>query len=170
MKPKLEQTAQFIQVFSHSAREPPGLARPSKDRAMAKAAGGRTPPPLIIPKHRTQEFRVLEVLWSQGSLSIQQIREGLPEAHRPSYETVRSIVYRLQERKSIRRVRKVSKSQIFEAIVRREDAHAHLIDDFASLFADDIRPVIDRLVSTGRLTLDDLREAERLLGMDKKRA
>jgi predicted transcriptional regulator len=100
---------------------------------------------------------------------MQAIRDGLPDAHRPSYETVRSIVYRLQERGAIRRVRKVSKAQIFEAVVSRPEVEAQLIDDLASLFPD-IWPVLERLMSTERLTLEDLREAERLLGLDQKRA
>ena len=137
---------------------------------MSQAPTGRKPPPLVIPKHRALEFRVLEVLCSQGPSSMQDIRSGLPEQHRPSYETVRSIVYRLQGRKAIRRVKKISRSQIFEAALPIEEVQAQLIDDFASLFARDIRPLLDRLISTGRLTLDDLREAERLLGSDQKRA
>ncbi len=100
---------------------------------------------------------------------MQAIRDGLPDAHRPSYETVRSIIYRLQARGAIRRVRKVSKAQVFEASISRQDVEAPLIDDLAGLFPD-IRPLLDRLVSTQRLTLEDLREAERLLGLDQKRA
>ena len=95
---------------------------------------------------------------------MQAIRDELPDAHRPSYETVRSIIYRLQERGAIRRVRKVSKAQIFEAAVPRQEVEAQLIDDLAGLFPT-VLPVLDRLVSTQRLTLEDLREAERLLGL-----
>jgi predicted transcriptional regulator len=123
----------------------------------------------MIPKHRTLEFRVLDVLWREGPLTMQAIRDGLPAAHRPSYETVRSIVYRLQARGAIRRVRKVSKAQIFEAAASRPEVEAQLIDDLASLFPD-IWPVLQRLMNTERLTLEDLREAERLLGLDQKRA
>ncbi|MGZ3273256.1 MAG: BlaI/MecI/CopY family transcriptional regulator [Caulobacteraceae bacterium] len=136
---------------------------------MTKAARGNRPPPIMIPKHRTLEFRVLDVLWRTGPLTMQAIRDELPENHRPSYETVRSIIYRLQERGAIRRVKKVSKSQIFEAAISRQDVEAQLIDDLAGLFPN-IWPVLDRLVSTQRLTLEDLREAERLLGLDQKRA
>lgn len=136
---------------------------------MLKAARRERPPPIVIPKHRTLEFRVLDALWREGALTMQAIRDALPEAHRPSYETVRAIVYRLQERGAVRRVKKVSKAQVFEAAVARQEVEAQLIDDLADLFPD-IRAVLDRLVSTRRLTLDDLREAERLLGLDQKRA
>ncbi|MEI9890065.1 MAG: BlaI/MecI/CopY family transcriptional regulator [Caulobacteraceae bacterium] len=108
---------------------------------------------MVIPKHRTLEFRVLDVLWRQGPCSVRQIEDGLPEGRRPSYETVRSIVYRLQSRKAIRCSKRVGKQQIFEAVIGRQEVQQQLIDDFASLFAPDIKPVIDRLVATGRLTL-----------------
>ena len=136
---------------------------------MSKAPRGRRPPPITIPKHRTLEFRVLDALWRQGAMTMQAIRDALPEAHRPSYETARSIVYRLQERGAIRRVMKVSKAQVFEAVAAREEVEAQLIDDLAGLFPD-IWPVLERLMSTERLTLDDLREAERLLCQEQKRA
>lgn len=136
---------------------------------MSKAARGDRPPPIMIPKHRTLEFRVLDVLWRGGPLTMQAIRDGLPDTHRPSYETVRSIIYRLQERGAIRRVKKVSKAQVFEAAISRQDVEAQLIDDLAGLFPD-IWPLLDRLISTQRLTLDDLHEAARLLSLDQKRA
>jgi predicted transcriptional regulator len=118
---------------------------------------------MVIPKHRAMEFRVLDMLWRQGPLSMREILEHLPEEHRPAYETLRSVIYRLQERKAIRRVRKIANSQIFEASLPRQEAQEQLIDDFASLFADDIGTLIGRLMDTGRLTLDDLREAQRRL-------
>jgi predicted transcriptional regulator len=139
-----------------------------EERRMTKARGSR-PPPITIPKHRTLEFRVLDVLWRQGPLTMQAIRDGLPDAHRPSYETVRSIIYRLQERGAIRRVMKVSKAQVFDAVASRQEVEAQLIDDLAGLFPD-IWPVLQRLMSTQRLTLEDLRDAEQLLGLDQKRA
>jgi predicted transcriptional regulator len=140
-----------------------------EEAPMSQAARGRRPPPISIPKHRTLEFRVLDVLWRHGPLTMQAIRDGLPEAHRPSYETARSIIYRLQERGAIRRVMKISKAQVFEAAVSRQEVEAQLIDDLAALFPN-IWPLLERLMDTQRLTLDDLREAQRLLGPDQKRA
>lgn len=115
---------------------------------------------MVIPKQRKLELRVLEALWSGGAMSMREVQERIPEADRPSYETVRSIVYRLQSKKAIRRVRKVSTSQIFEAVVTRDTVHGVLIDDFADMFAGDLRQVFARLVDTGRLTIDDLHDAE----------
>jgi BlaI family penicillinase repressor len=135
---------------------------------MSLAPRGRKPPPMVIPKHRTLEFRVLDVLWREGAASIMPNEGAPPPGRRPSYETVRSVIYRLQARKAIRRTKQVGKMQIFEAAIAREEVQQQLIDDFASLFAPDIRPVIDRLVATGRLTLEDLRQAERLLDEARK--
>ncbi len=117
---------------------------------------------MVIPKQRKLELRVLEALWVGGAMSMREVQESIPEDCRPSYETVRSIVYRLQSKKAIKRVRKVSTSQIFEAVVTRDTVHDVLIDDFADMFAGDLRQVFARLVHTGRLTLNDLNDAEKL--------
>ena len=117
---------------------------------------------MVIPKHRKLELQILEVLWSNGALSMREVCERFPEKDRPAYETIRSIIYRLQSKKVVRRVRKVSNSQIFEAVVARDSVHDGLIDDFADLFAGEMQQVFARLMRTGRLTADDLHAAERL--------
>lgn len=118
---------------------------------------------MVIPKHRKLEIQVLEALWSGGPLSMREVQERLPEDQRPSYETVRSVIYRLQSKKVIRRVRKVSNTQIFEAVAARSAVRDSLIDDFAEMFAGEMQMVFTRLVRTGRLTADDLQGAEQLV-------
>jgi predicted transcriptional regulator len=117
---------------------------------------------MVTPKHRKLEIQVLEVLWNSGASSAREVRERLPEGDRPTYETVRSIITRLQSKKVVRRVRQVSKTQIFEAVASREATRDSLIDDFADLFAGEMQAVFRRLVQTGRLTADDLHAAEML--------
>jgi predicted transcriptional regulator len=117
---------------------------------------------MAIPKHRKLELQVLEVLWAGGELSMREVLERLPPENRPGYTTVRGVMYRLQERKTIRRIRKVSSVQIFEAAVSRNAVCDGLIDDFAELFGGDMRQVFARLIHTGRLTMSDLQDAEKL--------
>jgi predicted transcriptional regulator len=134
---------------------------------MNQAPRGRKPPLPVIPRYRALEFRVLEVLWDGGPASVRSVQEAFAEADRPSYETVRSVMYRLQQKKAVRRVRRVSKTQIFEACIARQAVQDEIIDDFANLFSGDIRPVLERLARAGRLTRADLRDAERLMDDDQ---
>jgi predicted transcriptional regulator len=105
----------------------------------------------------------MEAMWSQGRLSIREIQETFPPADRPAYTTIQTIVYRLEEKGALRRVRKIGNAHIFEAVVSRHDARGRLIDDFLSLFGGRTQPVMAHLVESGKLTLDDIRATEKLI-------
>ena len=106
------------------------------------------------------ELQILEVLWTRGASSIREIHEALPAKGRPAFTTVQTVVYRLEKKQALRCVKRISKANIVEAVISREDAHTTLVDELLSLFGGRPKPVMARLVESGRLTLDDIREAE----------
>jgi BlaI family transcriptional regulator, penicillinase repressor len=116
-----------------------------------------------LPKLTRLELKIMEALWNGGSLSIREIQEAFPEKGRPAYSTVQTTVYRLETKKALRRVRKISNAHIFEAVISREEARGKLIDDLLSLFGGRAQPVMAHLVEAGKLTLDDVHETEELL-------
>lgn len=105
----------------------------------------------------------MQVLWNQGAISIREIQEGFPEKDRPAYTTIQTTVYRLETKNAVRRVKKIGNAHIFEAAVSRENAQRRLIDDLLGLFGGRSQPVMAHLIEAGKLTMDDVREAERLL-------
>lgn len=109
------------------------------------------------------ELRVMEALWSRGALSIREIQESFPERGRSAYTTVQTTVYRLEEKRAVRRAKKISNAHIFEATISRAAAHRRLIDDFLALFGGHAQPVMAHLIASGKLTSDDIREAEKTL-------
>ena len=118
---------------------------------------------MAAPKLTKLEMRVMDALWSSGPASIREIQETFPAKDRPAYTTVQTMVYRLEAKKAIRRVKKIGNAQIFEAAVTRTGAQHRLIDDLLSFFGGNSQPVMARLIETGQLTLDDVKEAELLL-------
>jgi len=103
----------------------------------------------------------MEILSSRGSCSIREIQEAFSESKRPAYTTVQTIVYRLLEgKKTVKIVKRISNANIFEAAISRDDAGRRLMDDALALFGGQTKPVMAHLVESGRLTLQDLREAE----------
>ena len=121
------------------------------------------------PKLTKLEMQVMEALWSNGPESVREIQESFPVKGRPAYTTVQTLVYRLETKKAIRRVKKIGNAHIFEAVVSRAGAQHRLIDDLLSLFGGKPQPVMARLIETGQLTLDDVKDAEHLLReMEKK--
>lgn len=122
-----------------------------------------------MPKLSKLELQVMEALWAHGPLSIREVQQHFPEKTRPAYTTVQTMVYRLEAKKAVRRAKKISNAHIFEALVSRTVAHRRLIDDFFGLFGGRTQPVMAHLIESGKLTLEDIQEAERALRKLSKR-
>jgi len=107
------------------------------------------------------ELQIMETLWHRGPCSIREIQEAFPESKRPAYTTVQTTVYRLLEgKKAVKIVRRISNANIFDAAISRDDAGRRLMDDVLALFGGRTKPVMAHLVESGRLTLEDVKEAE----------
>ena len=115
------------------------------------------------PRLSRLELRVMETLWSCGTASIREIQESFPEKKRPAYTTIQTTVYRLEEKKAVRRVKKVGNFHVFEATVSRKAAQRRLVDDLLAMFGGRTQPVMAHMIEAGKLTLEDVQEAERIL-------
>jgi predicted transcriptional regulator len=111
----------------------------------------------------------MEALWTRGPCSVREIQESFPAKKRPAYTTVQTTVYRLEVKKALRRVKKIATALIFEAAMSREAAERRLIDELLSLFGGRSRPIMAHLVDSGKLTLEDVRVAEKALLKTSKR-
>jgi BlaI family penicillinase repressor len=117
----------------------------------------------MSPKLTKLELKIMEALWDSGRASIREIQESFPEKGRPAYTTIQTTVYRLEAKNALRRVKKVGNFHIFEPRISRDAAQRRLIDDLLSLFGGRVQPVMARLIESGRLTLADVKEAEKTL-------
>src|ERR1700677_2303978 len=115
------------------------------------------------PRLSKLEFRIMEALWSTGDCSIREILDTFPARKRPAYTTVQTTVYRMELKGTVRRVRKVGNFHIFAAAVSRDAAQRRLIDDLLALFGGRSQPVMAHLIESGKLTMDDVKEAEKAL-------
>jgi BlaI family penicillinase repressor len=118
---------------------------------------------MALPKLTKLELRIMEALWNAGALSIREIQEAFPARDRPAYTTIQTTVYRLEGKKALRRSRKIGNAHIFEAVISRNAAQRRLIDDLLGSFGGRIQPVMAHLIESGRLTLDDVQDAEKTL-------
>jgi BlaI family penicillinase repressor len=121
------------------------------------------------PKLTKLELQVMEALWQKGACSVREIQETFPEPGRPAYTTVQTTVYRLERKKALRCVKRISNANIFEAAISRKDAQRRLIDELLALFGGGAKLVMAHLVESGELTLDDVKEAEKALRKPSKR-
>jgi BlaI family transcriptional regulator, penicillinase repressor len=114
------------------------------------------------PKLSKLELQILEALWANGKASIREIQEFFPEP-RPAYTTIQTTVYRLEGKKAVRRVRKISNAHIFEPMVPRDLTRNRLLDEILSFFGGRPQPMMAQLAEAGKLTLDDVRELEKTI-------
>jgi BlaI family penicillinase repressor len=118
---------------------------------------------VALPKLTKLELQIMEAFWGRGASSVREIQEAFPEKDRPAYTTVQTMVYRLEAKKAIRRVKKIGNAHIFDALISRGAAQRRLIDELVSLFGGRSQPIVAHLIESGTLTLDDVQEAEKTL-------
>jgi len=102
----------------------------------------------------------MEALWNKGESSIRDLQEAFPEKRRPAYTTIQTTVYRMEAKEVVRRVKKIGNFHVFAASITRDAAQRRLIDDLLALFGGRTQPVMAHLVESGKLTLEDVKEAE----------
>jgi predicted transcriptional regulator len=115
------------------------------------------------PRLTRFELQIMDVLWNSGPASVREIQEALPAGGRPAYTTVQTMVTRLEAKKAVRRVKKIGNAYIFEALITRSTAMRRVIDELLSFFGGRTQPVVAHLIEAGKLTLEDVQEAERTL-------
>jgi BlaI family transcriptional regulator, penicillinase repressor len=125
-----------------------------------------------VPKLSKLEFQIMEVLWAKGDCSIREIQETFAAKRRPAYTTIQTTVYRMEVKGAVERVRKVGNFHIFSASISRDAAQRTLIDDLLGLFGGRSQPMVAHLVESGKLSVEDVKQAEKelrkLSGKEKK--
>ena len=116
-----------------------------------------------LPKLTRLELRIMETLWSDGPSSIRELLEAFPEDERLAYTTVQTVVNRLEAKKAVRRTSKISNAHVFEAVVSRTSAQHRMIDDLVALFGGKPLPIMAHLIESGKLTPEEVREAQKAL-------
>src|ERR1700739_278058 len=110
----------------------------------------------------------MEILWAKGECSIRDILEAIPGKRRPAYTTIQTTVYRIESKKIVRRVRKVGNFHVFAPVISKEAVQQRVVNDTLGFFGGRGQPLIARLVETGKLSLEDVKEAERALESQSK--
>lgn len=109
------------------------------------------------------ELQIMETFWTRGACSVREVQEAFPESKRPAYTTVQTTIYRLERKKALRCVKRISNANIFEAAISRQAAQRRLIDELLALLGGRGKLVMAHLVEAGEITLEDVREAEKVL-------
>src|SRR5687768_5528387 len=112
----------------------------------------------------------MEIFWKLGSSSVREVLDALPEANRPAYTTVQTMVYRMEEKGALKRVKKIGNALIFEASITRTAAHWRHIDELLELFGGSAQPLMTYLLESGKLSLADIKAIEQRVMKDRREA
>jgi BlaI family penicillinase repressor len=103
------------------------------------------------------ETRILEQYWNLGTSSVREILDSLPEEERIAYTTVQTLIYRLEQKGALRKVKKIGNAQLFEPAIYQSEYRSGLVRDLLDLFGGSPRLLVSNLLETGTITLRDLK-------------
>jgi predicted transcriptional regulator len=115
------------------------------------------------------ETRVLEQFWKMGRSSVREALESLPDEERVAYTTIQTLVYRLEEKGALRRVKKIGNAQLFEPVINQGEYRSGLVRDLLDLFGGSPRMLVSNLLETGTITLKDLKALQNARAADKNK-
>ena len=108
------------------------------------------------------QFQIMDIFWEQGGLSIREVHGAMP-VPRPAYTTIQTLIGRLETKGALKRTRKIGNAYLFEASVSRDSVQRRALDEFLALFGGRPKLLMARLAESGKLTLEDVQEAEQHL-------
>jgi BlaI family transcriptional regulator, penicillinase repressor len=119
------------------------------------------------PRLSKAETRILEQYWKLGTASVREVLESLPEDERVAYTTVQTLVYRLEEKGALTKVKKIGNAQLFQPALNQSQYRSRLVRDLLDLFGGSPRLLVSNLLENGALTLRDLKALQGATRTDK---
>jgi predicted transcriptional regulator len=126
--------------------------------------------PVPEPKLSALELRIMSEFWSRGPCSIREIHEALLKRDKPAYTTVQTMVYRLETKGALKRTKKIGNAHVFEATTSRASVQTRLLRELLGLFGGSAKPVMAHLVEMGKISHEDIEEAQKLLDAHRGKA
>jgi predicted transcriptional regulator len=124
----------------------------------------------MAPKLSKLELQIMEVLWDRGECCIRDVLDAFPAKKKPAYTTIQTTVYRLAAKKALRQSKKVGNVHVFEPLIARSAAQHRLVDEFLSLFGGRTQPLMAHLIESGRLSVEDFKEAQKVFNKLSRKA
>jgi BlaI family transcriptional regulator, penicillinase repressor len=120
------------------------------------------------PRLSKAETRILEQYWKLGTCSVREVLDSLPDDERVAYTTIQTLVYRLEEKGALSKVKKIGNAQLFAPAIDRSEHRSGLVRDLLELFGGSPRLLVSNLLETGAITLKDLKALQSAAAGSKK--
>jgi BlaI family penicillinase repressor len=115
------------------------------------------------------ETEILRLVWELNEATVQQIRERLPSGKKPAYNTVQTLLSRL-EQKGYLKHRIDGKAHVYVPAVKQKEVIKTTVGDFLSrLFGGDPKPLVQFLAEDGKIDEEDINRLRELISKGKKK-
>lgn len=115
------------------------------------------------------ETEILRLVWELNEATVQQIREKLPSDRSLAYNTVQTLLCRL-EQKGYLKHRLKGRAHVFSALVKPREVIKTTVRDFLGrLFGGDPKPLVQFLAEDGKLDEEDIKRLRELIKKKKKK-
>ena len=115
------------------------------------------------------ETEILRLVWELNEATVQQIREKLPSNRSLAYNTVQTLLCRLEQKGYLKHHLK-GRAHVFSALVKPREVIKTTVRDFLGrLFGGDPKPLVQFLAEDGKLDEEDIKRLRELIKKKKKK-
>ena len=122
-----------------------------------------------LPAMSPAETEILRLVWQLNEATVQQIRDRLPADRSLAYNTVQTLLSRL-EQKGYLKHREKGRAHVFSPLVRPREVIKTTVRDFLGrLFGGDPKPLVQFLAEDGKIDEEDIKRLRELIKKRKKK-
>ena len=115
------------------------------------------------------ETEILRLVWELNEATVQQIRDQLPSDRNLAYNTVQTLLCRLEQKGYLKHHLK-GRAHVFSALVKPREVIKTTVRDFLGrLFGGDPKPLVQFLAEDGKLDEEDIKRLRELIKKKKKK-
>jgi len=115
------------------------------------------------------ETEILRLVWELNEATVQQIRNQLPSDRSLAYNTVQTLLCRLEQKGYLKHHLK-GRAHVFSALVKPREVIKTTVRDFLGrLFGGDPKPLVQFLAEDGKLDEEDIKRLRELIKKKKKK-
>jgi len=115
------------------------------------------------------ETEILRLVWELNEATVQQIRDHLPSDRSLAYNTVQTLLCRLEQKGYLKHHLK-GRAHVFSALVKPREVIKTTVRDFLGrLFGGDPKPLVQFLAEDGKLDEEDIKRLRELIKKKKKK-
>ena len=115
------------------------------------------------------ETEILRLVWELNEATVQQIRDQLPSDRSLAYNTVQTLLCRLEQKGYLKHHLK-GRAHVYTPTVKQKEVIKKTVGDFLGrLFGGDPKPLVQFLAEDGKIDEEDIKKLRELIKIRKNK-